>query len=59
MSAAGWMPLIVGLLLAVCFMFWLMGEISASRKHKRHMELLNRGIRAEDVHRHMNTGDNP
>lgn len=55
MSAAGWVSLLVGLLLASCFMFWLMGEISASRKHKRHMELLHRGIRPEDIHRHTRT----
>lgn len=52
MTAVTWVALIVGLLLAACFMFWLMGEISATRKHKRHIELMGLGIRPEDIHRH-------
>lgn len=47
MTAVTWAALIVGLMLATCFTFWLMGEISATRKHKRHIELMRLGIRPD------------
>lgn len=44
-----WVTLLVGLFLSVCLFFWLVNEISASRKHKRDVELLKMGIKPENI----------
>lgn len=43
---------IFGGIVFVCVTFWVMGEVSASRKHKRHIELMGLGIKPEDIHHH-------
>lgn len=40
---------IIGGIVVVCVTFWFMGEVSASRKHKRRIELMGLGIRPENI----------
>lgn len=52
MTAINWVTLLFGMFLLMCLYFWLTHEISASRNHKRRMELHSRGIKAEVPEEH-------
>lgn len=47
----------IGAIVIVCVVFWLMGEISAQRKHKRRIELMGLGIRPEHIDQHLGSRD--